>query len=420
MTNLDQDIRRPTALEKSRSVTKSLSVTARKLRFSTSNRSSLYKAVGLRPRLIDRFFRWAIVTNTIFLLVLPNIAAVVYFGFIASEQYQSEARFVVRTSTPAIGKDQLGKVTGLPSAKILQDTQIVTNFIHSRTMLETLEQKIDLRNRFMRDEADFIARLPADATYEEFLDYWSRMVGTSISPTSGIISVKVNAFSAQDAQEILAGIIGASEVTINQLSDRIWKDVVTTAQTNLDRATEKLQEVRTRVATQQNETGVLTVEGSSAILSALITDLQKQKIELEQSYSVKLASVSSNAPQMRVLAREINSKQTQIEDLQRQIAGQDSGSTKNLADVSAELSSLQFETQVAEQQFAASVRTFEQVQFISKQQLMYLDSFLPPSLPDDALYPQRGFWIGVIAFVSIAIWGMALGLVAVARSKFSG
>jgi capsular polysaccharide transport system permease protein len=415
MMKLDQDMPRSLALEKSRQATRALSATARKLRFSTSNRSDLYKAVGLRPRLIDRVFRWMFVFNTVFLLIVPVISAFLYFGLIASAQYQSETRFVVRTSTPAIGKDQLGKVTGLPSAKIAQDTQIVINFIHSRQPEEL--EKTDVRSRFSRSDIDFAARLRQDVAYEEFLDYWNRMVRTSVSPSSGIITVTVDAFSAEDARDIAAGITAASERMINQLSERIWQDVTKSVQVNLERATDKLREVRERVATQQNETGVLTVEGASAMLSSLLTSLQQEKLALEQSYTVKLESIASTAPQMKILAREIDSKQAQIDGLQRQIASPGGDGVGNLASVSAELSGLKFETRLAEEQFAASIRTFEQVQFASKQQLMYLDSFLPPSLPDDALYPRRGLSMGLTALGCLFVWLVSTGLLKLARSK---
>lgn len=418
MTQLDQNIKRTSSLQRSRAAAKALSVTARKLRFSTSNRSVLYKAVGLRAPLADRLFKYGVVFNTFFLLIFPIALSSIYFGLIASDQYRSEARFVVRTSTPAIGKDQLGKVTGLPSAKILQDTQIVSNFIHSRAILEALEREIELRSRFTGNRADFVSRLEPNATYEEFLEYWQGMVKTSVSPSSGIITVTVDAFTAEDAQEILEAIIKASEQTLNQLTDRIWNDVVNTAQVNLDRATNKLTDVRERVATEQNRSGVLTVESSSAMLSALLTSLQKQKIELQQSYAVKLQSVSQDAPQMRILAREIASKQAQIDDIQRQIAGE-RGDVKNLANVSTELTSLEFERQLAEQQFSASTRTFEQVQFLSKQQLMYLDSFLAPSLPDEALYPRRLFWIGITTLGAVFAWLSSIGSLALLRNKFS-
>ena len=115
----------PGSLAASQDMSAQLSITARKLRFSTSNRSALYKAVGLRPRLTERLFTAAVVLVTIVCLVIPNILAVFYFGYLASDQYQAEARFTVRSSTPALGKDQIAKVTGIPQAKIVQGYQPV-------------------------------------------------------------------------------------------------------------------------------------------------------------------------------------------------------------------------------------------------------------------------------------------------------
>ena len=409
----------PSALDQSRAVAKALAVTARKLRFSTSNRSQLYKAVGLRPKLLDRVFRALMVAATVLILIVPNVAVGVYYGLIASDQYQSEARFTVRTSTPALGKDQLGKVTGMPSAKIVQDTQIVTNYITSRAMLETLEKRVNLRALYAREGVDLVARLQVDATYEEFLEYWEEMVSTSTSPTSGIVTVKVKAFSAEDAQFILRAVVDASEKVINDLNSRIWRDVVATAQANLDRASENLQIVRERIAAEQNRSGILTVEGASEILSHLLTTVQGEKITLEQAYSSKLESMSKSSPQMKVLAREIASKENQIADLKRQLAGQQMNGADNLANVSVEFTKLQLERQLAEQQFTSSMRTFEQVQFMSRQQLMYLDPFLAPSIPDEAQYPKRLLWVLGVLGLSVIAWGSALGLIAFVRTKFS-
>lgn len=418
MKKLEDEIRSTNALEKSRSTAKALAVTARKLRFSTSNRSALYHVVGLRPRPIDRIFTYLRVISTICLLIIPPVIATIYYGLIASDQYQSEARFTVRTSTPALGKDQLGRVSGLPSAKVVQDTQIVTNFISSRAILEGLEQQLDIRGAYQGQDADWFARLHKDATYEEFLEYWKKMATPSVSPTSGIITVKVRAFSAVDAQRILQAVVSLSEKTINDLNDRIWRDVILTAEENLKRATQNLQNVRERVLAQQNKSGVLTVEGSSEILASLLASVRSEKLALDQAYAVKLESISKDTPHMRVLMREIEAKEAQIKELQQQIAGS-AGAGKNLADVSLDFERLQFERQLAEQQFASSIRTFEQVQFISKQQLMYLDSFLAPSLPDEAQYPQRLFWILSVTVTSVATWAISLGVLALVRNRMN-
>lgn len=407
----------PSALAQSKEMAAKLSVTARKLRFSTSNNSKLFKAVKLRPRLSERIFRILSILATIICFVLPNIVSVAYYSFFATDQYQSETRFTVRSSTPALGRDQLAKVSGIPAAKIVQDTQIVTNFIVSREMLDILDARVGLRKLYSAPEIDAWARLDPEATYEEVMEYWEDMVSTGISPSSGIVTVKVKAFSPEDAQRILQVVVEASEKAVNDVNERIWRDVISTAQANLDNAAAQLQSARENLQTSRNQSGVLDVSAASTVISALVSNVRSEIMTLRQRYDSQLGTVSLEAPQMRVLMREIESKEKQLADLNAQVAGSGNIEGGNLAQIARGMSQLELEQSVAEQQFSASVRTLEQVQFVSRQQLLYLDAFLAPILPERAEYPKRGFWIGAIAAISLMLWGSMLGLLAYARTQ---
>lgn len=404
------------ATQHSRNVAANLSVTARKLRFSTSRRSQLFKAVGLRPRPMQQIIGKAILASTFLLLVVPNLASIYYFVFLASDQYQSETRFTVRSSTPALGKNQLAKATGLPSTQIVQDTLIVTNFIKSKDMVTALNSKVGLQNIYGRETIDPIARLKQDASSEKVLRYWEDMISVSIDANSGIVTVKARAFSAADAQKILEEVVTASEAVVNDVNNRIWRDVIVTAQTNLDNAKNQLQNTREELLSARNQTGILSVEGASTIITNLISSVQKERIGLQQKYDALLGAVSADAPQMKVLKREIDSKQKQLDQLNSQIAGQNK-SEQNLADVSVDMSQRELEQSLAEQQFATSMKTLEQVQFVSKQQLLYLDTFLAPNLPDDAEYPKRALWIGGVFAATLLIWGAAVGALTNIRSR---
>ncbi|WP_349957919.1 capsule biosynthesis protein [Rhizobium sp. ZPR3] len=395
-----------------------LSVTARKLRFSTSRRSQLFKAVGLRPRPMQQIISKAILASTFLLLVVPNIASIYYFTCVASDQYQSETRFTVRTSTPALGSNQLTKVTGLPPAQIVQNTLIVTNFIKSKDMVTALEERVDFQKIYGNESIDRIARLKKDASSEKLLNYWEDMVSIKIDANSGIVTVKARAFTAADAQKVLREVVAASEVVVNDVNTRIWRDVIATAQANLDNAKDQLQKARDQLLIARNQTGVLSVEGSSAVITNLISSVQKERIELQQKYDALLGTVSPDAPQMRVLKREIDSRQKQIDQLNNQVAGQNK-SEQNLADVSVDMSQRELEQSLAEQQFATSMKTLEQVKFVSKQQLLYLDTFLAPSLPDEAEYPQRALWIAGILGVTLLAWGAVFGILANLRSRLA-
>lgn len=412
------EARRVSGLAASKDISARLTVAARKLRFSTSSRSSLYQAVGLRPRLMDRLFTLAIIALTVLLLVLPILGGILYFGILASDQYESETRFTVRSATPALGKDQIGKVTGIPAAKIVQDTQIVVNFITSHEILRMLDEDLVLHRIYGASTIDWLARLPADATAEETLEYWQGMVTTSVSPSSGIVTVRAKAFSPEDSQRIVQLILEKSEVVVNQVNDRIWKDVIATAQENLKNATTLLQQARATLANARNENGVLSVDGSSQLITVLIGTIEAERLKLQQRYDTSLSSVSKDAPQMRVLRREIDSKEQQIAELNARIAGQ-AKTGRNLAQISQDLSQFELAQNLAESQFASSVKTFEQVQFVSKQQLLYLDSFLEPRIPDEAQYPRRGLWIALTILFGLIAWGVSIGLLYFARNRLS-
>ncbi|MDH0910462.1 capsule biosynthesis protein [Rhizobium pusense] len=403
-------------LEASRKISQRLASSARKLRFSTSSRSNLYKVVGLRPRLTDRLFTAAILLISFLFFAVPNITVMLYYGFFASDQYESETRFTVRSSAPALGKDQIAKVTGVPSAKIVQDTQIVTNFIESHEMLDMLRKRdIDLKQFYGKSNIDWWARLSRDSTAEEMKKYWEDMVATSVSPSSGIVTVKVKAFSPGEAALLVGEIVKASEIVVNQVNNRMWKDVIATAEINLENAKQQLQKARETVTAARNREGVLSVGSSSQIISTLIGTIEEERLKLQQQYNSQLAAVSPKSPQMRVLQREISSKEQQIADLNAQLAG--TGKERNLADVSQDLSQLELAQTLAEQQFSSSVRTLEQVRFISKQQLLYLDSFLAPRVPDEANYPKRLLWISGTLIASLVAWATAASLLYLGRSR---
>ena len=406
-------------VQASREVSARLTAAARLLRLSTSSRSNIFKVVGLRPRMLDRLFQLASILLFVFCVIVPAITAIGYYGYLASDQYESETRFTVRSSSPALGSDQLGEATGIPSAKIVQDTQIALNFISSHEMLDVLaERNIDLHQVFGRESIDWWARLPEDASREDLLEYWKHMVSTTVNPSSGIVTVYVRAFSAEDSAMLVREILSASEYAVNRVNDRIWKDVIATSNTNLENAKKQLQEAREALASARNRDGLLTVESSSAILTNLISAMETERLNLQHRYDAQLSLVSADAPQMLVLKREIDSTEQQIAELKSQVAGS-SGDKRNLADVSQEMSQLQLAQSLAEQQFSASLGTFEQIQFVSRQQLLYLESFLEPRVPDEAMYPKRVLLIVLILTASLIIWGALLGILYAVRNQIS-
>jgi capsular polysaccharide transport system permease protein len=403
-------------LAQNKLTTRALAVTSRKLRMATSGRSKIYQAVGLRPKPIDRLMRAIAVALLLFVLIVPNVVAVVYFGFIASDQYAAETRFTVRTSEPMADRQDVSDMSGIPSAQIIQDTQIVYNFVYSKEMLNILEREANFQKVYGRADADWYARLPADATEEDKLDYWESMVDRKVSATSGIVTLRVRAFSAEEAQVVAKVIVKASEQLINDINARIWSDATSSARNQVDAAGEMLSQTRQALQSARNTTGIFTVESSSSSLATLITTLEGERIALENVYQANAKTVSPDAPQMQVLSRQIASKVEQIKALRAQVASE-TGDGSTLADSSKLFSQLNLEQQMAEERLADTVKTSETLQYLSQQQMMYLEPFLAPTLPDSAEYPRRLLWIGIVAASTLLLYGVSMAIFSVARMR---
>jgi capsule polysaccharide export protein KpsE/RkpR len=118
-------------------------------------------AAGARPLLPAAVARFLASLNIWFWAIvgLPTLLAGVYFFAIASDQYLSEAKFVVHgpAKAPPTG---LAAMMGAAANPTSEDTNIVREFILSRDAVKKLEAKDDLRDVLSRPEGDLITRFP--------------------------------------------------------------------------------------------------------------------------------------------------------------------------------------------------------------------------------------------------------------------
>jgi capsular polysaccharide transport system permease protein len=119
---------------------------------------------------------------------------------------------------------------------------------------------------------------------------------------------------------------------------------------------------------------------------------------------------------MRVMASQIDAKKQQIEKLESQIASTNSRET-NLADRSTEFSQIELEQKLAEDRLAASITALEGVEYMSQQRLLYLDPFLQPTIADEARYPRRILWIGIVFGSSLLLFAGLAGILSVTRTR---
>lgn len=406
----------PSALERARVLSQALADAARLARVSKRSRRALVSG-GFRARRGARALRVAAFTSFVVMVVLPSAVAAIYFAFIASDQYVAEAKFTVFGGVPPT-VDTFGSFTGIPAIAIIQDTQIVTNYIHSRAAVEKLEHTIGLRRLYATAKADRWSRFDPSQPIESFVHYWNGMASVSIGMPAGIVDLKVRAFTPQDAKKIASAVLKISEALINNLNDRMYRDAITNAERELKRTSRRLTKARVALETARNDTGLLDAVKTSDALNKLITTTRAALLQLQEEYRSELKYVSKSAPQMRDLKARIEATSAQIAALESRMTSPKStaSSRPTLAKSMTKFAELDLERQVAERLYAGAAASLEIAHLVAEHKMMYLDVFVKPVLPQEPLYPRRFLDSVGILLGSLALWGACCGLAMAIRN----
>lgn len=405
-------------LARARQVSQALADAARRARFSSRSRRRLSHG-GFQARGGQALFRWAAILSFGLLVVLPSLVSGVYFGLIASDQFVAEFKFTVAGAEPA-PLDGIGALTGLPAMSIIQDTQIVVNHLGTRAAVEALEARTGLRARYARAEIDGFARFDTDKPIEKLVRYWNGMLDVSIKMPAGIVDVRIRAFSPEDALAIGRAALDVSEALINDLNDRMHRDALAAAASEVERAARRLSQSRQALEAARNQEGLLDVRKTAEGVDQLIAESRSALLKLQQEYSTKLKMVSDRAPQMQALKNQIAGAQEQIAQLQSQItstAAPLNGPTLSL--LLTRFSQLDLERQIAERLYAGAIAALEIARITAERKTMYLNTFVQPTLPEEALYPRRMLNIALTVLAGLALWAGLAGVGALIRDNMA-
>ena len=249
----------------------------------------------------------------ILFVLLPFLLGVIYFNFIATSRYVSGAGFAVRSMTSQNSGDLLGSVTGLVgSGSSTSDSYIIIKFLESRDLLESLMFDCDFNDIYCRNSIDFISRVPEELKIEERLKSWKRYIRSSFYPSSGIIRFEVHAFDPNDAYKMSSLILEKVKYLTNELSEQARKDAMYYSQKELSMAEERLLNARTNLMLFRKNTNSVDLNASAMAQIELLTNLDRQLIEIKTRIEVLRDSLNENAPSIKVLERKAKALEVQI------------------------------------------------------------------------------------------------------------
>ncbi|WP_368517556.1 capsule biosynthesis protein [Rhizobium sp.] len=341
----------------------------------------------------------------VLLVILPFLASSVYYAFIASNQYVAEARFAVRAVSGAGDTSDAGDPGGATSALNMrsasQDAYVVTSFIHSTEILNRIGKKLDYRAMFTRQNADFLSRFSSARSDEEFLKYWNDHVSAYIDVTSGIITLKVRAFTPDDSVKLADAIIEESEKLINELSERARNDIVQSMKADVQKSGKTYGDTLAALNQFQNASGLLSPQMQAKNSGTLLTGLLAQKLEFETRLFVMRQSNAQNSPTYQQLNLAKDSLDAQIEKMRSELTGPENAS---LAKALLDYSRLETDRMIAEKLYESAQKNYDAVLAEALRKTLYLAVFVKPVLPDESIFPRRVSTPLIILLALIVTW----------------
>ena len=355
-------------------------------------------------------------------VVLPVAIATVYFAFLASNQYVAEFRFMVKDATmqtSAMASQSMISMMGGSGGSLAYDNYLVTDYLISRQATEELQNRISVTQLFARPEADWWARFDPSQPMEKFVRYWQGMVTSHFDQVTGIATAQVRAFRPEDALLIANSLVTLSEELVNRIANRTQNDAVRFAQREVERAEERLKNIRAKLTEYRNKVGVIdpnasVVASNSALIQALRATLAQQETQLQ---TLRGQNLQPNAPAVVTLLNQIKSTRDQLALIESSVGRNSTTNGTPLSSVIAEYEQLDLERQFAQAMVTSTMQALDQSRASAASQHLYITPYVRPSLPESSTYPRRILEVVTVAALALIVWliGLMIGRSVVER-----
>jgi capsular polysaccharide transport system permease protein len=343
------------------------------------------------------------------LVLIPIAVAAAYYFAVAADQYVAEFRFTLNTVDPP-RFDPLSLLTGnVTHSPAGLESQILVQYMTSRAIVDQIDGALDLRRMFSSPDADWWARLPPSAPIEEVVRYWKGQVDPFYDPADGTVTVRVRAFAPPDALRLSQAIVAACEKLVNDLSLRARRDALQQSKIELSHAEGRLKSVLGDIRAFRDREGLIDPAKTAEATGALATRLRDELVRANANLSTLKSYMRDDAPSVKILKARIRSLETQRRALAHEMTSSNQAGTTRPDTLSAVLGSyeqLQSEQKFAEAAYQHALQSLDQARANAARQRVFVASFIPPSLPEEALYPRRWRSLGTVALLALAVWSI--------------
>jgi capsular polysaccharide transport system permease protein len=392
--------------------------------YQPEQRSSIHDLPPLPT--MRRRRRWPTVLSFLLFAALPAGLAGYYYMHVAADIYVSEFRFSVTENTPilpgstpaqiaasktgAAGTGLGALLGGMGGGSASAQNYLVVDYVMSRQVVEELWDKFKLKDVYSKPSQDLWHRFDPSQPFEKFLPYWQSMVSGAYDPVTGLASVKVKAFTPEDAHKIAKDLQTRAENLVNDIAKRAQGDSIKFAEVEVRRAEERMIKARAALQVFRAKENVIdpttnVVPQNVELAKALRQTLIQQQAELS---SLTSRGLIASAPPIQLLNSKIAATREQLAKVEGEVTQKRESTNRTgqgrVIDVVADYERLDLERQYAQTMMVNAQQAYDQARANAAAQHLYLTPYVRPALPQSPQEPRRIQGAIISAAACLAMW----------------
>ena len=346
-----------------------------------------------------------------FVLVAAPLAGIIYYLWTyANDQYVSTTGFTVRSQESGGATELLGGLAQFAGSTTASDSDILYEFIQSQEMVAAVDARVDLRAHYSQPwPQDWAFALWPDASLEDLVWYWQRIVGISYDSGTGLIEVQAVGFTPEMAQRITLEIVRESQDRINALNNQARGDAMRYATADLEESVAQLKSAREALTRFRTRTKIVDPEADIQARMGVMNNLQQQLAEALIEYDLLRITTTDTDPRLTKAQQRIDVIRERIV-IERQTFASDSTETGAVGEdyptMIAEFESLTVDREYAEQTYRATLTALEVARDDAARQSRYLATYIKPTLPQTSEYPERYVLVALAALFLLLSWSI--------------
>ena len=336
------------------------------------------------------------------LVLVPFVLFSLYQVLWASDRFESTAQVIVQQPDGMATMDAsmaLLSGFGVSNSAVINDNELLKNYIYSSDMQHYLDEKIALRKHYMLNIADFFSRLHSWDTNKDFSEYYQEHVEVLIDDASGVITIKAQGFTPEFAKIIVAEIVSKGEKFINSIGHQLAKSQLSFIEGEHRLITNKLKQAQIDLMLYQEKYTLLDPTAEAIAKQQITYTLEGQISLKEVELKNILLIMSPVAPQVLTVKNELTSLKSQLITERDKLAEKNGGKLIPVSQILSQFTDLKLNLELTLQAYTSSEISLEKSRVEAYRQLKYLITVQTAGVPDDNTYPM--VWYNIILLFSL-------------------